>query len=74
MLVLNTKKLVISIVSVLEKRPKNVLNTSQSDTHSVTSLGRPQDISLIITDKIGFQDNFSIFPDANCRWDIAEIK
>ena len=34
----------------VEKRPKNVLRTSQSDTRSVTSLWR----HLIIINKIGF--------------------
>ena len=35
----------------MEKRPKNVLKTSQSDIHSVASLGRSQDVNLIITYK-----------------------
>ena len=55
MCVLTTKKLVIAyILSVLEKRPKNVLKTSQSDIHSVTFLEHPQDVNLIIIRKIGF--------------------
>ena len=44
----------VSYFIFLEKRPKNVLKTSQSDTRSVTSLGRPQDVDLIIIHKIGF--------------------
>ena len=47
------------ILSVLEKRPKNVLKASQSDTCSVTScsvtsLGRCEDVNLIIIHEIGF--------------------
>ena len=41
----------------------NVLKTSQSDTCSVTSLGRPQEVNLNIFHKIGFERSFSIFPD-----------
>ena len=69
--VLYTKKL-FHTLSVLEKRPKNVLKTSQSDSRSMTSLGRPQGVNLIIIHKIGFQGNFSVFLDAKCRSDIAE--
>ena len=48
MCVVDTKR------SVKEKRPKNVLKTSQSNTRSLTSLGRHQDVSLNIFRKIGF--------------------
>ena len=54
MCVLDTKKLVISYSFILEKRPKYVLKTFQSDTSSVTSLERPQDVNLIIIHEIGF--------------------
>ena len=52
----------------------NVLKTSQSDTCCKTSLGRLQDINLNIFHEIGFQGNFSIFPDTKCVPDIAEPK
>ena len=54
------------IVSVLEKRPMNVLKTFQNDNCSMTSLGRPQDVNLNIFHKIGFEGKFSIFHDATC--------
>ena len=55
MCVLDTEKLVtLHILSVLEKRPKNVLKTSKSDTRSATSFGRLQEVNLIIIQKIGF--------------------
>ena len=54
MCVLDTKKLVISYSFILEKRPKYVLKTFQSDTSCVTSLERPQDVNLIIIHEIGF--------------------
>ena len=44
----------MDILSVLEKRPKNALKRSQSDTWSMTFLGRPQDVNLIIIHKIDF--------------------
>ena len=56
------------------KHIKNVIKTSQSDTHRVTSLGRPEDNKLIIIHKIGFWANFSIFLDAKCILDSAEPK
>ena len=40
------KSQLLHILSVSEKRPQNVLKTSQSDTRSVTSLDSPQDINL----------------------------
>ena len=57
---LYTKKL-FHTLSVFEKRPKNVLKTSQSDSRSMTSLGRPQGVNLIIIHEIGFQGNFLYF-------------
>ena len=62
------------MLSVLEKRPNNVLKVSQSDTRSVTSLGGSQDVILIINHKIGFYGNFSIFPHAKCRSCISQPK
>ena len=47
---------------------------SQTDTCTVTSLGRPQGTNLNIFHKIGFYANFSIFPGAKCIPDIAEMK
>ena len=68
------KSQLLHIPSVFEKRPEKVQQTSQSDTCSVTSMGRPQDVNLNIFHKIGFQGNFSKFPDAKCISDIAEPK
>ena len=52
--VLSTNKVLLHILSVLEKRHhKNVPKSSQKDPLSVTSLGRPQDVNLIIDHKIG---------------------
>ena len=52
--VLSTDKVLLHILSVLEKRHhKNVPKSSQKDPLSVTSLGRPQDVNLIIDHKIG---------------------
>ena len=39
----------------------NVLKISQSDTCSVTSLGRPQDVNLNILHEIGFTEIFIYF-------------
>ena len=69
--VLNTKKLVIPNFLVLEKSPKNVLKTPQIDICSLTSLGCPQDVSLM---KKGFYEIFSIFLDSEVISDIAEPK
>ena len=52
----------------------SVLKTFQSDTCSVTSVGRPQNIRLNIFHKIGFEGNFSVFSDAKCITYIAEPK
>ena len=48
----------------------SVLKTSQSDTCSITSSGRPRDVNLNIFHKIGFSGNFSIFHDAKSIPDI----
>ena len=70
---LNLRKFNISLVVFqLYERPKNVLKTSQSDTRSMTYLGRPQDVNLIIIHKRDFKETFSIFPDAKRISDIAE--
>ena len=50
----------------------NALKTSQSDTSSVTSLGRSQDVNLNVFHKIGFYEKFSIVSDAKCIPDIAK--
>ena len=42
----------------------NDLKTSQSDTCSVTSLGRPQEVNLNIFHQIGFERSFSMFSDS----------
>ena len=52
----------------------SVLKTSQNDTCSITSSGRPPDVNLNIFHKIGFSGNFSIFCDAKSIPDIAEPK
>ena len=52
----------------------NALKTSQSDTSSMTSLGRSQDVNLNVFHKIGFYEKFSIVSDAKCIPDIAEPK
>ena len=39
----------------------NVMKTSQSDTWSVISLGRPQDVDLNIFHEIGFREMFVYF-------------
>ena len=52
----------------------NILTTSQSDIFKVTSLGRPQHVSLNIFNKMAFYENFSMFSDAKCIPDIAEPK
>ena len=39
----------------------NVMKTPQSDTCSVTSLGRPQDVDLNIFHEIGFREMFVYF-------------
>ena len=57
MYVLDTKQLLI-VYSVLEKRAMNVLKKSQNDTYCVTSLGRPQDVSLNTSHEIGFLGDF----------------
>ena len=55
MCALHTKKLVISYSFSFGKTPINVLKTSQSDTCSVLSLGRPQDVVNLNTfHKIAF--------------------
>ena len=54
MCAINTKSQLLHILSVLEKRPMNVLKTSQSDTCSVTSLGCAEDVNLNIFHKTGF--------------------
>ena len=60
------------ILSDLEKRPKNILKTTAIDICSVTSLGRPQGVNLIIIQRICVREFFlyflissvvSIFPD-----------
>ena len=68
------KHQLLHIPSVLEKRPMNVLKTSQSNTCIVTSSGRPQDVNLETFHKKAFQGKFSIFPDAKCIPDNAEPK
>ena len=52
----------------------NILTTFQSDIFKVTSLGRPQHVSLNIFNKMAFYENFSMFSDAKCIPDIAEPK
>ena len=52
MYVLDTKMLVVYVLSVFEKRPKNVLKTFQGDTGSVTHLGYPLDVNLIVIHEI----------------------
>ena len=47
---------------------------SQSDTRSMTSFGRPQDVNLIIIHKIGFSGEISVYSDAKCRSDIKQPK
>ena len=48
------KKLFIAVLSVLVKRPKNVLKTSQSD-------------DIIIIHNIGVYGIFTVFPDSKCN-------
>ena len=40
------KSQLLHILTVLEKRPANVLKTSRKDFRSVTSSGRPQDVKF----------------------------
>ena len=48
------KSYLLHIPSVFEKHPKNLLKIFQSDTRNVMSLGRHQDVNLIIIQKVGF--------------------
>ena len=58
----DTKSVVsLEVLSYLEKRLSNVLKMSQSDICSVTSVGRPQDVNLIIIHKVGFEENISLY-------------
>ena len=61
MCALDTKKSVIAHSFSFGERPMNVLKTSQSDTCSVTLLGRPQDVNLNIFHEIGFTEIFIYF-------------
>ena len=55
MCVLDTKKLVISYwFNLWETSLECPKNVQKRDTGGVTSLGRPQDVKLIIIYKIGF--------------------
>ena len=60
MCVLKTKKLFHNL-SVLEKHPNNVLKTSQMIIRSAQSLGRPQEVNLIIIQKLNLQ-KFFLYP------------
>ena len=67
-IILNTKSLLLHDLSILEKRPENVLKTSQSDIHCVTSLGRHLDVNVTEIHEI------SLFPYFQCISDIAVQK
>ena len=61
MYVFDTKTLVIAYSFILEKRPMNVLKMSKSDTCSMTYLGRPQDVNLIVFRKKRFLRKFFLY-------------
>ena len=52
--------LTLYFVKIIEGRPKNVLETSRGDVHSMTFQGRPEEISFVAFYKICFDFIFQI--------------